>query len=49
MVGATVSRILVVIGFLTGATLERMSLPKAVGAVGTYGFGLALTAALFIR
>ncbi len=48
MVGATVSRLLVVIGFLTGATLERMSLPKAFGAVGTYGFGLGLVAALFV-
>ncbi|PZU75380.1 MAG: hypothetical protein DI531_04890 [Brevundimonas sp.] len=49
MIGATVSRGLVVIGFLTSATLEHMSLAKAAGAIGTYGFGLALTAALFIR
>jgi uncharacterized membrane protein YecN with MAPEG domain len=48
MVGATVSRVLVVIGFLTSARLTAMSLPKAVGALGTYAFGLALTAALFM-
>lgn len=48
MVGATVSRALVVVGFLSSATLARMSAPKAIGAVGTYGFGLALTAALFL-
>ena len=49
MIGATLSRVLVVVGFLTSATLERMSFAKAAGAIGTYGFGLALTAALFIR
>lgn len=48
MIGATASRILVVIGFLTASTLEHISLPKAAGALGTYGFGLALTAALFL-
>ena len=46
MIGATLSRFLVVIGFLTSATLEKMSPAKAVGALGTYGFGLALTYAL---
>ncbi|WP_201463323.1 MAPEG family protein [Brevundimonas aurantiaca] len=49
MVGATFSRVLVVAGFLTSATLERMSVAKAAGAIGTYCFGLALTAALFIH
>lgn len=49
MIGATFSRALVVVGFLTSATLEHMSMAKAAGAIGTYGFGLALTAALFIR
>ena len=48
VVGATVSRILVVIGFLTSPTLAAMSVPKAIGAVGTYGFGLVLTGALLV-
>ena len=48
MIGATVSRLLVVIGFLTGATLAQISPPKALGAIGTYLFGAALTLALFI-
>lgn len=48
MVGATVSRLLKVIGFLTGATLARMSPPKVIEAVGPYGFGLAPTVALFL-
>jgi len=48
MVGATVSRLLVVIGFLTSPTLEQMSPTKAVGAMGTYGFGLALTFGLLV-
>ena len=48
MIGATVSRLLVVIGFLTSPTLEQMSPTKAVGAMGTYGFGLALTIALVV-
>lgn len=46
MIGAVASRFLVVIGFLSSATLERMSIPKAVGAVGTYVFGLILSVAL---
>jgi uncharacterized protein len=48
MVGATTSRILMVIGFLTSSTLARISPLKAIGAVGTYGFGAALTAALIV-
>lgn len=43
MVGATASRLLVVAGFLTNRTLEAISPLKAVGAVGTYVFGLVLT------
>lgn len=49
MIGAAVSRVLVVVGFLTSTTLARISLPKAIGAIGTYVFGLALTAALLLR
>jgi uncharacterized protein len=48
IVGATVSRALVVIGFLTCATLERISVPKAIGAIGTYAFGLVLTLAIVL-
>jgi uncharacterized protein len=47
--GATVSRVLVVAGFLTSQTLARMSLLKALGAIGTYGFGLALTFSLIVK
>lgn len=48
MVGATVCRVLVVVGFLTSSTLARMSVIKAVGAMGTYAFGLALSGALLL-
>jgi uncharacterized protein len=43
MIGGVLSRLLVVIGFLSSTTLERMSLPKAAGAVGTYVFGMILS------
>jgi uncharacterized membrane protein YecN with MAPEG domain len=48
MIGAVVSRLLVVIGFLSSPTLERMSLPKAAGAVGTYAFGLILSVSVVV-
>lgn len=48
MIGATASRVLVVAGFPTSENLERMSLLKAGGALGTYGFGLALSVGLVL-
>ncbi len=47
MILGTASRVLVVIGFLSSRTLEHISLPKAVGAVGTYASGLVMAALLF--
>lgn len=47
MVAATVCRVLVV-GFLTSATLSKMSVIKAVGVMGTYAFALALSGALLL-
>jgi uncharacterized membrane protein YecN with MAPEG domain len=48
MVLVTISRVLVVAGFLTCKTLQRMHPVKAIGAAGTYIFGLALTFALIV-
>ncbi len=45
MIVAAVSRYLVVIGFLTCATLEKPHVLKAVGALGTYLAGIALVVA----
>jgi uncharacterized membrane protein YiaA len=45
---ATLSRFLVVLGFLTGKSLEQIHLVKAIGAVGTYLCGLALCVALIL-
>ena len=42
IIGVTVSRVLVVLGFLTCATLDKIHPFKAVGAMGTYFGGLAL-------
>lgn len=39
---ATVSRVLMVVGFLTAETLARIHPLKAVGAIGTYLSGIAL-------
>jgi hypothetical protein len=48
MVIATVSRVLMVVGFLAAGTLEKISPFKAVGAAGTYLSGIALCAAMFL-
>jgi uncharacterized membrane protein YecN with MAPEG domain len=42
---ATISRVLMVLGFLTAGTLRKIHPLKAVGAVGTYLSGLALCVA----
>ena len=43
---ATVSRVLMVIGFLTAETLAKIHPLKAVGAIGTYLSGIALCVAM---
>ncbi len=43
---ATVSRVLMVIGFLVAGTLDKISPFKAVGATGTYLSGIALAVAM---
>jgi uncharacterized protein len=48
MILVTASRVLVVVGFLVCKTLEKLHPIKAVGAAGTYVFGLALTGALLL-
>ena len=45
---ATVSRVLMVVGFLTAGTLRKIHPLKAVGAVGTYLSGIALCIAMVI-
>jgi uncharacterized membrane protein YecN with MAPEG domain len=45
IVGITIARFLVVIGFLTAQTLEKIHPLKAVGAICTYLLGLALVTA----
>lgn len=45
MLAATASRVLMVIGFLTCHTLEKIHPLKAIGAMGTYFSGLALCVA----
>ena len=44
---ATISRVLMVVGFLTARTLSTISPFKAVGAIGTYLAGIALCVAMF--
>jgi uncharacterized membrane protein YecN with MAPEG domain len=46
IVTATVSRVLMVIGFLTAETLAKIHPLKAVGAIGTYLSGIALCVAM---
>ena len=48
MVIATISRVLMVVGFLVADTLEKISPFKAVGAIGTYLSGIALCVAMAI-
>ncbi len=43
---ATVSRVLMVVGFLVAGTLDKISPFKAVGAMGTYFSGIALAVAM---
>lgn len=45
---ATMSRVLMVLGFLTAGTLRKISPFKAVGAVGTYVSGIALAVAMVL-
>lgn len=46
MVGATASRYLLAAGIIVGSTLEKPHPLRFLGALGTYGFGLALCGAL---
>ncbi len=48
IVVATISRVLMVVGFLVADTLQKISPFKAVGAVGTYLSGIALSIAMII-
>ena len=43
---ATISRVLMVVGFLTARTLSKIHPLKAVGAMGTYLSGIALCIAM---
>lgn len=43
---ATISRVLMVVGFLTAGTLSKIHPLKAVGAMGTYLSGIALCVAM---
>jgi uncharacterized membrane protein YecN with MAPEG domain len=45
---ATISRVLMVVGFLTAETLNKIHPLKAVGALGTYFSGIALSVAMVI-
>ncbi len=47
MIVAAVSRYLTVIGFLTCKTLEKPHVLKALGALGTYGAGIAMCVAAY--
>jgi uncharacterized membrane protein YecN with MAPEG domain len=46
IVAATISRVLMVVGFLTAGTLRKIHPLKGVGAVGTYLSGFALCVAM---
>ncbi len=46
IIAATISRVLMVIGFLVAGTLKNISPFKAVGAIGTYLSGIALCVAM---
>jgi uncharacterized membrane protein YecN with MAPEG domain len=45
---ATISRVLMVVGFLTAETLSKIHPLKAVGAIGTYLSGIVLCVAMVI-
>ena len=49
MIGATVSRYLIVIGILMSTTLARPQPLRVVGALGTYGFGIPLSISLIVQ
>jgi uncharacterized protein len=48
MAGATVCRVLLVIALLAWPTMSKPNPARAIGAMGTYGFGVALCAALIV-
>lgn len=48
IIGVTCSRYLIAAGLLLSKTLEKPSVLRAIGALGTYIFGLALCFALIV-
>jgi len=48
MVGATVCRLLLVVGLLAWPSMSKPNLARAIGGTGTYIFGTALCVALII-
>lgn len=48
MAGATASRLLLVVALLAWPTMSKPNPARAVGALGTYAFGVALCVALLI-
>lgn len=48
MADATACRLLLVVSLLAWPTMSKPNPARAIGALGTYGFGMALCAALFI-
>ena len=47
MAAATASRLILVIGLLAWPDMSKPNPARAIGAMGTYGFGIALCIALF--
>jgi uncharacterized membrane protein YecN with MAPEG domain len=47
MIGATASRYLLAAGIIMSPTLEKPQPLRFIGALGTYGFGVALCVAIF--
>lgn len=48
MAGATVCRLLLVVGLLAWPSMSKPNLARAIGGTGTYVFGIALCAALIV-
>ena len=48
MAGATACRLLLVAGLITWPSMSRPNPARAAGALGTYGFGIALCVALLM-
>jgi len=48
MVGATACRLLLVVALVAWPTMSKPNPARAIGALGTYGFGVALSLALLI-